>query len=65
MLDLLHAAEQNLPRLLASPEGWRGFKLDRHPPFNDRLLRDAHPRGHVSCRWGSAPASGRRPSPRG
>jgi hypothetical protein len=40
MLDVLHAAEKDLPELLASSEGWRTFKLDRHAPFIDRMLRE-------------------------
>lgn len=40
MLDALHAAEEELPRLLASSEGWRSFKLDHHLPLVDRMLRE-------------------------
>jgi hypothetical protein len=40
MLDILHAAEKDLPRLLASAEGWRSYKLDDHLPFVDRMLRE-------------------------
>jgi hypothetical protein len=39
VLELLHAAEKDLPSLLARPEGWRSYQLDRHPPRIDRMLR--------------------------
>jgi hypothetical protein len=39
MLDLLHAAERDLPELLASSDGWRSFKLEHHPPVVERMLR--------------------------
>jgi hypothetical protein len=39
VLELLHAAERDLPDLLASPEGWRAYKLERDPPFMERMLR--------------------------
>jgi hypothetical protein len=43
MLDILNAAEADLPRLLASPSAWQSLKIDYHPPFVDRLW----------CAWGA------------
>ncbi len=40
MLELLHAAENDLPRLLVSSDGWRSYRLDQHPPLIDRMLRE-------------------------
>ncbi len=37
MLDILHAAERDLPHLLAAP--WNSLKIDYHAPFVDRLWR--------------------------
>jgi hypothetical protein len=39
MLNLLHEAEKELPRLLYDG-GWQSLKVDYHPPFVDRLWRD-------------------------
>jgi hypothetical protein len=60
MLDVLHAAEKELPYLLASRDGWRSYKLDHHPPFIDRMLR-THGGGKLylhrihPCAVGTAP----------
>jgi hypothetical protein len=40
MLDLLHAAERELPALLATALGWRSYRIDYHPPFVDRVMRE-------------------------
>src|SRR5205823_428108 len=45
MLDILHAAEKELPRLLASDDGWQSLRVDYHPPFVDRVFRDWSPPG--------------------
>lgn len=40
MLDMLHAAERELPALLRSPEGWKSLLVDYHPPLVERAYRD-------------------------
>ena len=40
MLDILHAVERDLPRLLSSAEGWQSMRIDYHPPFVDRVWRE-------------------------
>jgi hypothetical protein len=47
MLDHLHAAEKELPRLLRSSSGWKSLRVDYHAPFVDRVYRDLD--GHRLC----------------
>lgn len=39
MLETLHAVERDLPRLLATREGWQSLRVDYHPPHVDRAYR--------------------------
>jgi hypothetical protein len=39
MIDLLEAAERELPALIADASGWRSLHIDYHPPTVERLYR--------------------------
>ena len=39
MLDVLEAAEQELPSLLKSMEGWNTLNINYHPPHVERVVR--------------------------
>lgn len=39
MMDLLEAAEAELPTLMADRAGWRSLDIDYHPPRVERLYR--------------------------
>lgn len=42
MLERLDTMLHELPALLASTDGWRGLRIDYHPPFVDRAWRPWH-----------------------